>query len=284
MNNGLSSLHSRFRRACRWSALCLAPIALGAQGANLVVNGAFDTDVSSWPLMTWDGTRDADGKSTSGSGQVTVQQSGSGTVCSNGIQCVAVTAGVAYDFLGTVLVPSGAATTGTGFANLNFDWSSGTCGAFNLVSSGSSASFASADDTWKSLGAVNQVAPPAARSVQIYPHICLTTAGRFTANFDNLALQPNAGNAGVCGGDNGKMLTAPPTDLCAAGTPTAVAGSGPWTWTCTGAPNTSDAACSANIARTAPAAAAPTAGIVSLTLVALLLSAIAVARLRRRLH
>jgi len=69
---------------------------------------------------------------------------------------------------------------------------------------------------------------------------------------------------GQCGLANGKIMTTEPTagpDLCLAGTASAVSGTGPWTWTCTGAskdpldftvrtgedaPRVSPAVCSAN--------------------------------------
>jgi hypothetical protein len=55
---------------------------------------------------------------------------------------------------------------------------------------------------------------------------------------------------GDCGPANGQTLTsAPTTDLCDAGIATAVAGSGPWTWTCLGAGtgSTNSPTCIANI-------------------------------------
>jgi hypothetical protein len=51
---------------------------------------------------------------------------------------------------------------------------------------------------------------------------------------------------GVCGSDNGRTLTAPPTNLCSAGTASVVSGSGPWTWTCSGANGGSNATCAAS--------------------------------------
>jgi len=40
---------------------------------------------------------------------------------------------------------------------------------------------------------------------------------------------------GVCGSSNGGSFTSTPTtNLCSAGTPTSVTGSGPWNWDCTG--------------------------------------------------
>jgi hypothetical protein len=51
---------------------------------------------------------------------------------------------------------------------------------------------------------------------------------------------------GVCGSANGTPVsTAPTTNLCSAGTPTAVTGSGPWSWNCDGANTGTNASCSA---------------------------------------
>ncbi|MFA5991448.1 MAG: PA14 domain-containing protein [Candidatus Doudnabacteria bacterium] len=58
---------------------------------------------------------------------------------------------------------------------------------------------------------------------------------------------------GVCGLANGVALTYPPTaNLCSAGTPSAVVGSGPWTWTCNGAGGGASSACSAPLDTSAP--------------------------------
>ena len=51
---------------------------------------------------------------------------------------------------------------------------------------------------------------------------------------------------GVCGSSNGGVLTSAPTDnLCSAGTPSAVTGSGPWSWSCSGLYGGTNAGCSA---------------------------------------
>lgn len=50
---------------------------------------------------------------------------------------------------------------------------------------------------------------------------------------------------GVCGSDNGKTLTAPPTHLCSAGDASGIEGTGPWTWSCSGLHAGSTAQCSA---------------------------------------
>ena len=53
---------------------------------------------------------------------------------------------------------------------------------------------------------------------------------------------------GVCGSSNGATFTSAPTsNLCSAGTPTTVSGSGPWSWTCQGVDGGTNASCSANL-------------------------------------
>ncbi|MFT3791943.1 MAG: hypothetical protein QM741_12910 [Rudaea sp.] len=83
-----------------------------------------------------------------------------------------------------------------------------------------------------------------------------------TAKFVNAATDPDfaaseasatlvvdaVGTDGVCGSDDGKVLAAAPTNLCSAGTASAVTGSGhPWNWSCTGSDGGATASCSANI-------------------------------------
>lgn len=53
---------------------------------------------------------------------------------------------------------------------------------------------------------------------------------------------------GACGSDNGKTLASPPANLCSAGAPSIVAGSGPWTWSCAGSNGGATANCAANLA------------------------------------
>lgn len=53
---------------------------------------------------------------------------------------------------------------------------------------------------------------------------------------------------GACGSANGGSFTsAPSSNLCAAGNPSAVAGSGPWSWSCAGINGGTSATCSANL-------------------------------------
>jgi hypothetical protein len=72
--------------------------------------------------------------------------------------------------------------------------------------------------------------------------VTMTAATSVTATFGT-AIPPTNG---ACGSSNGAHLTAAPTaNLCSAGTASAVSGSGPWTWTCNGANNGTNASCTA---------------------------------------
>jgi hypothetical protein len=58
---------------------------------------------------------------------------------------------------------------------------------------------------------------------------------------------------GSCGTANNTSRTSKPTSttsLCSLGTPTTVSGSGPWTWSCTGANGGTTASCTANVSPT----------------------------------
>ena len=80
--------------------------------------------------------------------------------------------------------------------------------------------------------------------------------GVFTANWgsnpywNNSVTSYNVTSAGPvngqCGSANGQMFTsAPTTNLCSVGTPSAVSGTGPWSWTCSGSNGGTTASCTA---------------------------------------
>lgn len=90
-------------------------------------------------------------------------------------------------------------------------------------------------------------------------------AGNGATDTDNNATDFSAGapnprnlgsvtvNNGVCGASNGQSFaTAPTANLCAVGTPSSVAGSGPWTWTCASTSGGTTASCSASVATGSP--------------------------------
>ncbi len=62
-----------------------------------------------------------------------------------------------------------------------------------------------------------------------------------------------AATNGTCGGANGIAVTSlPVAGLCNTGTASGVTGSGPWSWTCSGSNNGTDAACSAPLGALSP--------------------------------
>src|SRR5690606_8806250 len=70
----------------------------------------------------------------------------------------------------------------------------------------------------------------------------VTAACSVVADFSQLPVD------GACGEADGGVFTSAPTEgLCSAGDPSAVDGSGPWTWTCAGIAGGADASCSADI-------------------------------------
>ncbi len=64
----------------------------------------------------------------------------------------------------------------------------------------------------------------------------------------NASCSANLITNGICGSSNGGSFpSAPTTNLCSAGTASAVSGSGPWTWTCNGINGGTTASCSASL-------------------------------------
>jgi hypothetical protein len=93
---------------------------------------------------------------------------------------------------------------------------------------------------------------PSAADVKVYSNITISVSdGSATASLaafsisvtQSLTLAPING---ACGAANGAAVSAAPTTgLCSTGTASAVGGSGPWSWSCTGSNGGSTAQCSA---------------------------------------
>src|SRR5271166_629547 len=77
------------------------------------------------------------------------------------------------------------------------------------------------------------------------PTSCTPTTWSFYAT---LAVATGTAVNGTCGSSNGASLaSAPTTNLCSAGTASAVTGSGPWSWTCAGSNGGATSSCSASL-------------------------------------
>jgi 2',3'-cyclic-nucleotide 2'-phosphodiesterase (5'-nucleotidase family) len=68
----------------------------------------------------------------------------------------------------------------------------------------------------------------------------VTASQTISANFTSGIIN------GACGGDNGLSLLNTPTNLCSAGSASAVIGSGPWSWNCASTTGGTTASCSAS--------------------------------------
>lgn len=177
---------------------------LGAQAANLVSNGTFDTNANGWTnAVLWDGTRDAGSNPASGSDQVSV----SGNGCTSSNQCVAATPGTAYDLSAQVLISS-VLTTGDGIAQVVALWQSTDClqPLGKVISSDTTSNVGNAAglDAWHGVSLAALVAPPTTKSIQIGLNTCSQTNNKFTANFDNVSFSvavaaPPAGATAVPG-------------------------------------------------------------------------------------
>jgi len=184
----------------RWlaSAALLTLVAGGsaARAANLIQNGTFDTNTTGWTnVAIWDGTRDANSNPNSGSDQVPITSSGPVT-CTDSVQVVPVSAGTGYDASADILVAS-ALTNVAGQASVNVDfcsdancaaWPSTIVGSFSMGPANNS----NALDTWLHVASGAQIAPAGAQAAIIFLNPCANATGTFTANFDNIVLQPAA--------------------------------------------------------------------------------------------
>ncbi|MFT3790920.1 MAG: choice-of-anchor Q domain-containing protein [Rudaea sp.] len=112
------------------------------------------------------------------------------------------------------------------------------------VNDGATASFTLTPDANYAIGAVGGTCG-GSLSVNVYTTAAVTADCTVIATFVPAATPVD----GVCGSDDGKTLASTPTNLCSAGTPSVVAGDGPWTWTCSGSNGGATASCSAAATR-----------------------------------
>jgi predicted enzyme related to lactoylglutathione lyase len=184
--------------AGRWLIASLAPLlaltgaALPAAAQNLLVNPTFDTNLSSWTIgtdsvtVTWDGTRDGDGSTTSGSARTVWAAS---TVTGNYeafTQCVNVNQSVNYRFGGKAFIPSGQALAGQAYF-LAVPFNQSNCQGAPPPSAAVSTPSVTALDQWtETLGTIT----PIGGSILIGAYLAVPAGGTFTINYDDLLLEP----------------------------------------------------------------------------------------------
>jgi len=118
----------------------------------------------------------------------------------------------------------------------------GSCGSANKSYANSASSFGS--DQFCSAGSVNATpAFPAPGALSFWKCVGAFGGSNATCSAYRSATPLN----GACGSSNGaSFYSAPSSNLCGAGSGSAVSGSGPWTWACAGIYGGSNVTCTAN--------------------------------------
>lgn len=167
-------------------------IASHAGAQNLVVNGDFDSDVSSWTDTVVEGNFVFDalndvGAASSGSGLMTITSTGTGWT-GNAIQCIpAISDASIYDWGARVLIPSGHATTGEAY--LQLVWYSTVACTGTPLATGTETNVVphTMTDTWVTSRIDDQAPPAGAQSAIIVLTLSKTSAVQpLSAHFDGV--------------------------------------------------------------------------------------------------
>jgi hypothetical protein len=179
------------------SAIAIGVTPVSAQ--NLVVNGNFDSDTSSWNFttpgtFTHSSSLDADGAApASGSGQL-ANTSPVAYGTSFAAQCITtgIVAGNSYDWGARIRFDSGNTQTATGRATVVVSFfDGGSCSGSNVGSSTTPNFLSSTTDVWTQMEVLGFTAPTGAVSAQLGLWTTkVESSGTMTVNFDNVVLGP----------------------------------------------------------------------------------------------
>lgn len=193
------------------ATLLLAGAAAGpARGAELLVNGSFDTNLSGWVVLTDSGKTaswsplDADGSPSSGSAEA-VNRHPMGSILETPVaQCTRVEDELAYRISAEIRVPPGQPAQGEAWLILGWypnDACVGDYLADTLVAKVSS------PGAWVPV-AQEVVSPDGADSVRVWLGVVKFETGEtFRAQFDEVSLQPADGGGNGCEALPGPYLT-----------------------------------------------------------------------------
>jgi hypothetical protein len=119
-----------------------------------------------------------------------------------------------------------------------------TSGKISIVTwSSTNATSCTAAGGWTGTKATSGTFAVSPISTATYTLTCTGTGGTSSVASTTVAVQAVAVN-GACGSANGTTASsAPSTNLCSTGTPSSMAGSGPWTWSCGGSNGGTTASC-----------------------------------------
>ncbi|MCD6290163.1 MAG: hypothetical protein J7M34_06625 [Anaerolineae bacterium] len=176
--------------------LLLLPLLASAAG-NLVQNGTFDTDVSSWDPTTsgkiaWEG---AEGHLATGAAQVINNRNSDSAYSAGAQQCVALPTPIAssYAVQGWIKVPSQDNNTATGFIRLQF-YQATDC--VNSTGTGRDTNTVVAGSDWTQVTKETDT-PSDAQSVLVKLMVYKTGTTSAYAYFDDVELSPAGGTTAV---------------------------------------------------------------------------------------
>ena len=190
---------SRLKCATVLACVVFVVAALPAVGQNLVVNGAFDSDTTSWNFTTpgtfiRSNTLDADGNApASGSGELAnTSPLAFGTSFAGQCITTGVTGGSAYDWGAKIRFDTGNAQTATGRANVVVSFFDGpNCSGNNVGGSTTSNFQSTTTDVWAQNEVLAFTAPPGSVSAWLTLFTNKVEAtGTITVNFDNVVFGP----------------------------------------------------------------------------------------------
>ncbi len=143
-----------------------------------------------------------------------------------------VSLGATYSVLGTI------ASNGTGLQGVIVTVSGASTAATTTDING--------NYSFAGLTNGNYTITPSLSGYSFSPSNTMISVSNANVTVPNFTGVPNVN--GACGTSNGgTYTTAPSTNLCSAGTASAVSGSGPWTWSCVGSGSGSTASCSGGV-------------------------------------
>jgi hypothetical protein len=174
-------------------ALCATLAARSAGAANLVANGDFDTDTSSWfGNASFDAALDEGGDPASGSLLVTNVNAGTGAEAD---QRVAVTPGTTLVASFRVRLASGQSGTGYAYPGINF-FTGGCTGTY--LSSVNAELVDEPFDAWVTSSMAETVVPPTADCVNVVLFVRNEGPGTFAASFDAIFVpEPGAASGAL---------------------------------------------------------------------------------------
>jgi len=163
--------------------------------------------------------------------------SGGREICAAVVMCPASTSRTG---LGGNLITASGSVTDCRCANSNETWFNGACGVAIAGACGADngATLSSAPTNLCTQGTASAVSGGGPWSWS-----CFGVSGGAVSS---CSAQINS-VAGICGSDNGATLSSSPTNLCSSGSASAIAGAGPWTWSCNGLSGGATVNCSASI-------------------------------------